>query len=349
MKKLLAATVLLSTLALPAQEVDAKTNLCEAPTKYYSSTAVDNEKDLKAIYNGTYSVKGIKLNQSFKYIKSKLGNMDALITIKDKEGTQVTADYGDYELLFKSPKRYTSIDNLKLYAIDITLPDKSRMLRGDLIKILGEPSAVMPHELFDRTETFNYLHANFSEISNEWLAESITMYHPKLDRLSPVYHKDNFKVNKLKSVSERALTTSQLTAMKKGTFSYNGIRPGMTPASVYKAVGQSNSEEYSRDEEGMFLDQYYGIHDWISLSYDAENCDGKYKVYDITFSFEGKKHSESQIRKILGKPASVSSEAYVDDETGKQVYEKYLEYDNVYLTLEKSGKTYYVSELSYQK
>ncbi|WP_313020049.1 hypothetical protein [Macrococcoides bohemicum] len=348
MKKLLAATLIISAL-LPTTSAKAAVNQCEIPGKYYDSKPVDSAQDLKALQNGTYQARGVKLNQSYKYVKSKLGQPETLEIEKDKEGTMIYAGYGDYEFGFYSPKRYITRDSLKLISIEMYLNDKARMLRRDIIATLGEPTGKFHDEDYALEESFNYLHAKYSEISKGYLAESVAMYHPKYDNHSRVFYKGNFRKNHLKNVAEKLPTITELKAMKNGKYSYKGIKPGMLSTDVYKKVGASNTESFFIDEEGMTLNQTYGVNDWMMLSYDSEKCDGKYKLYNISFAYEQKKLSEKRIKSLFGKPDDTYGIDTYENEQGKVVKEKTVDYDNLSLTYEKTGKDYFVAVVSYTK
>ncbi|WP_414053037.1 hypothetical protein [Macrococcus animalis] len=353
MKKTIAAALLLTSFGGFTHDVEGKTiNQCNQPGRTYQSTSITKPDILKSIQQGQYAFRGIKLNQSYQGAIAKLGKPESLELIRDKKGTRIYADYSDYVYTFYSPKRFAKQNDVPVKGITMHLNGKQRILQSELTRILGpstHQTAVLDEVM---NESFNYLHAEHTEISNGFLAESVTMSHLKYTDVINAYYDEETWVPFTKLLPT-ALTNSALKAMKKGTYTYKGVKLGDMQTTVLKKLGTSNRDEVVGeylDEEGyQSLDAYYGSNNWIDLTYDAANCDNRFKMDSMSFTYNRVKVSEAKIREVLGKPSDAYTDYYEDDETGDTVYDKTLSYPNLDIYLTKVGKTYYVDSVTYSK
>ncbi|WP_414055765.1 hypothetical protein [Macrococcus equi] len=353
MKKTIISALLLTSFISFTHPAEAKSvNLCLAPAKTYMSTSISKPSILKSIQAGSYAFRGVKINHTYKSVIAKLGKPETMEIRRDKKGTTVYADYSDYVYTFHSPKRYAKQDDLPVKGITMLLNGKQRILQTELKKTLGASTHKTPVLDEVMTESFNYLHAEYTEISNGFLAESVTMASPKyLDIIDAYYgEEEHMPYTKL---TPTALSTKDLVAMKKGTYTYKGVKLGDTNITVKKKLGTSNREVITTenmDSDGyQSLDAYYGSNDWVMLTYDAENCDSRFKLGSMSFTYYQVKVTEAKMRQILGKPLDVYSENYIDEETGHMVYDKTLSYNNMEIYLTKVGKTYFVDSIDYTK
>ncbi|WP_414049214.1 hypothetical protein [Macrococcus animalis] len=353
MKKTIAAALLLTSFGGITHDVEGKTiNQCSKPGRTYQSTSIAKPESLKSIQQGQYAFRGVKLNQTYQRAIAKLGKPESLKLIRDKKGTRIYADYSDYLYTFYSPKRFTKQNDVPVKGITMHLNGKQRILQSELTSILGpstHQTAVLDEVM---TESFNYLHAENTQISNGFLAESVTMSHPKYNDIINAYYNEEDWVSFTK-ILPTALTNSALKAMKKGTYAYKGAKLGDMQTTVLKKLGTSNRDEIDGqylDEEGyQSLDAYYGSNNWIDLTYDAANCDNRFKMDSMSFTYNRVKVSEAKIREVLGKPSDSYTDNYEDDVTGDTVYDKTLSYRNLDIYLTKVGKTYYVDSVTYSK
>ncbi len=343
MKKLIAGVLIASSL-IYAPQVDAKSkSLCSIPGKMYDAISIHNDKDLKAINGGKYTFKGVKIGNTMKYVKSKLGKPESFIITKDKTGTTGYLMYGDYTLTFYSPKRFVSDDTLKLSAISILLEEEKRILKRDIESVVGPAKQSNVEIEGEKIDIFNYLGVQYSPISKGKIAIMAHMMKPSLYQSDSVVSKDNLVGNKLKNLKPKKLTVAELKALNNGKFNYKGLKFGASPATIKKAAGNSNSDEYTNEEDTHTLTQSYGYKDWIELDYTADKCDGKYISDYLTFDYSKLKVTEKEMRAALGKPSDSYTDSYEDDEKpGKMIYMKTLEYKHLDVNLEKVGKTYYV-------
>lgn len=142
-----------------------------------------------------------------------------------------------------------------------------------------------------------------------------------------------------------ALTTSDISAMKKGTYAFKGVRLGTTFGSVQKLWGVSGSENVYRDADGTMVDWWYGKHDDITLSgYHSKrsaSVSGT-KVSTIDFTYDTKlPQLTSTLSKALGKPtySETTEPGWISREYGRYIS----------VELVKENNKWYVFELTYGK
>lgn len=351
MKKTIAALMITASLFTQTPETQAKTvNPCLITGKTYTSQALHQPAVLQQLKKGTYAARGIKLNQSYKYVISKLGKPKSFEMEKRKEGTAVYADYDEYVISFYFPKRSAKLEDTRVVGVTMLIDGKKRILQSDIEKTLGKPDNSTPVENETKTESFGYLHADYTEIANGWLAETITMANPKyLDLINAYYDEGDAY---LTAKPATPLTDKALLSMKKGTYTYKGVKLNEGEASVNKKLPTSNYDEYTAEFLGedsyQSLDKYYGANDWINLTFDAPRCDSKYNLTSMTFYYHGYNLPEAKIRSLLGKPEDSFSDNYENDFTGVMEYTKTLSYNNLEVELTKKGKTYFVDYVTYQ-
>ncbi|MCE4956059.1 hypothetical protein [Macrococcoides caseolyticum] len=351
MKKTIIAALLLSALYSP--HVEAKTvNQCNIPGRTYHSISISHPNSLKKIQKGTYAFRGVKLNQTYQAMTNKLGKPETIDIIRDKAGARVFAGYGDYNYIFYSPKRHLKQSALPLKGVTMALNGKQRMLQSELVRILGQSTHKTPVIDEAMIESFNYLHAEYSEISNGFLAESIAMHHAKYtDIIDEYYNSETFVP--FTKLTPTALSAKALKAMKQGTYKYKGVKLNDQRSTVIKRLGTSNrdemTDEYFDDEGYQTLISSYGTNNWVELDYNAPKCDQQFKLTTMSFRYHQVKVPEAKIKEILGRPIDVDTTDYFDDDLGEQVNGRTLYYPNLSIQFAKSGKHYYVDSVTYEK
>ncbi|WP_414049442.1 hypothetical protein [Macrococcus animalis] len=123
------------------------------------------------------------------------------------------------------------------------------------------------------------------------------------------------------------INKTNITQMKKGTFTYQGVRLGMTKKQVESHIGKARFGNGMHDKEdimGTHYGSFYGKGIRLSLNYYDINYKTKFdnaKLSGMSFDLSDNEVSKAQIEKYTGKATSYEGNMKTDKEI-KRYYGK---------------------------
>ncbi|TDM07447.1 hypothetical protein [Macrococcus lamae] len=355
MKKIILSTVAAaSLLSLSIPSVHAASYPKDA---YWPSPATKNPVKVelpniksKTVINqmkkGTYAVRGIKLGSPYGYVIKQLGVSKEEMINRSDDYVEVTAAYGNMYISADAEERYASLNDLKVSYLSFNyLPKKIK--QKDMIKLLGKADNT---EIYgDDTKItdddfmmndYGHLNVTFTKQKGLWVLESVSV--------SPVDESDAGKT--LKDRKIKALTDQELLSMKKGTFSFYGVKPGMNHAEVLNLVGESSDDYIYRNGKSVNIIANYGSDNDVTFEYQS-NANQEMVLKTMMWANYNQQSKLSALEKIIGKPTKKTYDSYTSEEDGKNVVYKTFQHfyeKHIVVSGEQSNKVWYVNGITYK-
>ena len=319
-----------------------------------------DKSDAQAIVKGTYKIKGIGLNNTYAQMSKKFGYSKVEEHEVFGAGTLGSAIYRsnnqEFAFQFSTPKKDYKFNNLKIKSVYIDYSNKN-IKYDDVKKFLGKP-------VHQDLNTFSNKNKKDDELHLTYKNAFITLSRPKgiwmindIEYETNDYGLDgsNTKPSKGKLYNKEinALSNKQLQAMKKGTFTFYKIKPGMKFSAIKRTIGDAVSDNIKRDQKYQYITSEYGQDEPLVLEYKKQKRNAK--VHDavldnMMFDYYSRNYKVSSLDKVLGKHTFSKIHKYKQEGTNKMMYSLTREYGkHIAIYGEKEGKTWYVKEIYYKK
>lgn len=317
-------------------------------TKKVDLPVLNDKKTADALKNGNFSYKGITLHSSYSQITKALGQADEEMINKLDLGSMNTMTYGkkdELNIITLSHMRNAADDDHIVEGIDFNYEGKKVKL-SDIKSIIGKPKSKDLSDFANKNkydDELEYIYKNY-RISFErpkgiWIVKNLDYSKDTGLTLVP-----DVKEGKLKNKEIKPLKSSELKAMRQGTFKYFDVKPGMTHQQVVNTIGDSNEEDIYRIKDIQMLTSQYGQTAPLEFNYKVMKRGAdimQAQLHMLTFDYWENDLQLKTIEKSLGKYTTSKSGSFKEQNNDKisktatltRTYGKHVE---VYAEKEKS-------------
>ncbi|ULG73773.1 hypothetical protein [Macrococcus brunensis] len=342
MKKTLAGVLAIAVLSAgSAQAADKQVSKVVFPD-------LKSQKTVTLLKKGIFAAQTIKIGDPYSKIYQKFGTPASEYESRSEEWAYAVAEFNKISFSAESDNRKIATNDMKINTIYFDYASKPVKLK-DIQSVLGKYTA---SDMYDNdtkdpkddilSREYGHLSLDMERPKGEWIVTGASMNEEVTYAIDP---------SNLKDAEFATLKSSELKAMKAGTYSFFGVKPGMLNSQIVALIGESSSDDIFR-EKGKVKEvtSTYGSGYDVTLHYNIPAGNTLKKIqynYDIYENVQ----TLSTVEKYLGKATSVKNSSYTEEtEEGNEiVYTTTRQYGkHVTIKAVKQGKVWQVESIIYK-